>query len=202
MATGTQTRQSLAHHKTDPLRNFKFLVRVHHPKADFTANIGFMSVSGLNIATEVIPYREGGMNTTTQKMPGQSDFAPITLTRGLAVGNNQMMRWMRELFTVIQGTGNGHPGDNFRAIIDIKVLQHPVTSRIMKRAPVKAWFRVYNAWPQTVAFSDLDAGANAIIINQMTLAHEGFENRVHNSAGGDSVDPRAFNSGPGSHGTN
>jgi phage tail-like protein len=49
-------------------------------------SMGFMSASGLNITTEVIPYREGGMNTTTQKMPGQSDFAPITLSKGLIVG--------------------------------------------------------------------------------------------------------------------
>lgn len=48
-----------------------------------------MAVSGLSITTEVIPYREGGMNTTTQKMPGQSDFSPLTLSRGLAAGQGE-----------------------------------------------------------------------------------------------------------------
>lgn len=61
---------SIAHLATDPLRNFKFNVNIMHPHIRGFATMGFMTVSGLNITTEVIPYREGGMNTTTQKMPG------------------------------------------------------------------------------------------------------------------------------------
>lgn len=167
----TPAETSRAHLKSDPLRNFKFTVSIRHPKAGF-GQMGFMSVSGLNITTEVIPYREGGMNTTTQKMPGQSDFAPITLSRGLAVGEDAMMKWMRELFTVVQGRGTGDAGNDFRSTVDIAVKAHPVTKG---KVPTKAAFRVYNAWPTSVAFSDLDAGANAIVIQQMTLAHEGFE---------------------------
>lgn len=176
---------SIAHLKTDPLRNFKFLVYVRHTRLPGFATMGFMSVSGLNITTEVIPYREGGMNTTTQKMPGQSDFAPITLSKGLAVGDRAMLNWTRQLFTVMQGTGTGRMGDDFRTTVDIKVLAHPVTAPQNEglRNRAKAWFRVYNAWPTSVAYSDLDAGANAIIIQQMTLAHEGFEFKVANSPG-------------------
>ena len=173
------TKASIAHLATDPLRNFKFHVAVHHPKAGF-GSMGFMSATGLNITTEVIPYREGGMNTTTQKMPGQSDFAPITLSKGMVVGDPSMLHWMKELFTVMAGTGDGHAGDNFRATVDIRVLAHPVTKG---NVPVKAAFRVYNAWPTSVAISDLDAGANAILIQQMTLAHEGFDYKIANKAG-------------------
>lgn len=61
---------SIGHLATDPLRNFKFNVNIMHPNLSGFASLGFMTVSGLNITTEVIPYREGGMNTTTQKMPG------------------------------------------------------------------------------------------------------------------------------------
>lgn len=178
----------MAHAATDPLRNFKFIVNIHHPKLAGLVSMGFMSVSGLNITTEVIPYREGGMNTTTQKMPGQSDFAPITLSRGLAVGDATAMDWMKQLFSVIQGGGTGSPGEEFRAYVDIKVLDHPVTNRSTNNTPVKAGFRVYNAWPNAVSFSDLDAGANAIIINQMTLAHEGFEFLLARKSGTDAVD--------------
>lgn len=179
-------KPSIAHLATDPLRNFKFHVRITHPtNPSWFATMGFMSVSGLNITTEVIPYRQGGYNTTTQKMPGQSDFAPITLSKGLAVGNDiQMMYWMEELFTVMQGTGNGSPGKDFRATVDVMVLDHPVTT---KRVPVKAAFRVYNAWPTAVAFSDLDAGANAIVVSQMTLAHEGFKFKLAKRIGSEGV---------------
>lgn len=178
---------SIGHVETDPLRNFKFQVEIHHPTITGFARMGFMSVSGLNISTEVIPYREGGMNTTTQKMPGQSDFAPITLAKGVAVGDTQMMDWMRQLFTVMQGTGTGEPGKEFRTYMDIYVLDHPVTTRTVENTPRKAGFRVYNAWPTAVAYSDLDAGANAILVQQMTLAHEGFEPLIAKTVGPESI---------------
>jgi phage tail-like protein len=179
------TTTSIARLATDPLRNFKFNVQISHPTIPGFARMGFMSVSGLNVTTEVIPYREGGMNTTTQKMPGQSDFAPITLSKGLAVGDTEMMAWMKQLFTVMQGTGTGKPGTDFRQTVNVTVLDHPVTSVVT--APVKARFKIYNAWPTAVAFSDLDAGANAIIVQQMTLAHEGFDFSLASSTGASSV---------------
>jgi phage tail-like protein len=173
-------KPSLSSLATDPFRNFKFKVLIHHPGIRGFATMGFMAVSGLSITTEVIPYREGGMNTTTQKMPGQSDFSPLTLSRGLASGQGEMWRWMKQLFVVMQGTQSGRPGEEFRHNVDIKVLDHPTAG--LKSAKVKTWFRVYNAWPTSVSFSDLDAGANAIIVNQMTLAHEGFDNAVAKNA--------------------
>lgn len=171
---------SIAHLATDPLRNFKFNVNIIHPNISGFATMGFMTVSGLNITTEVIPYREGGMNTTTQKMPGQSDFAPITLSQGVAVGAGPMWSWVQELFTVMQGTGTGDPGKDFRATVDIMVLDHPVTTPLV---PVKAIYRVYNAWITSMAFSDLDAGANAVLMQQISLAHEGFDYRLAKTQG-------------------
>lgn len=164
-------KSSIAHLSTDPLRNFKFLVTIN-PSTGASPQIGFMSVSGLNITVDVIAYREGGYNTTTQKMPGQADFSPITLSRGVAVGSDYSWNWVSKLFKVMQGTGNAGAGYDFRSTVDIKILDHPVTTASV---PVKAWFRIYNAWPTSVAFSDLDAGANQLLIEQLVLAHEGFD---------------------------
>lgn len=163
-------KSSIAHLKTDPLRNFKFIVDINPPTGK-TVTLGFMSVSGLNITVDVIAYREGGYNTTTQKMPGQADFSPITLSRGVAVGRTEDIQWMKMLFTVMQGTGTTKPGDDFRRTVDVKILDHPVT---VSNVPIKAWFRIFNAWPTSVAWSDLDAGANQLFISQLVLAHEGF----------------------------
>ena len=184
MSTPT-VASSFARLATDPLRNFKFQVSIYNKDIPGIGKLGFMSVSGLNITTEVIPYREGGMNTTTQKLPGQSDFAPITLSKGLAIGDTHMMSWMRQLFTVLQGTGTGAPGQDFRGTMDIMVMDHPVTSTTS--VPVKAVWRVFNAWPTAVAWSDLDAGANAILVEQVTFAHEGFEFLIANQLGTQSV---------------
>lgn len=177
-------KSSLAHLPTDPLRNFRFHVQIQHPKFPKIAKLGFMSVSGLSVTTEVIPYREGGMNTTTQKMPGQSDFAPITLSKGLAVGDHYMMTWMRELFDVMQAGEREVTAQDFRHDVDIYIMDHPVTAGPV---PVKAHFQVKNAFPTSVAFSDLDAGANAIMISQMTLAHEGFLFDIATKIGAESL---------------
>lgn len=164
-------KSSIAHLATDPLRNFKFLTTIR-PHSGRAIQIGFMSVSGLNITVDVIAYREGGYNTTTQKMPGQADFSPITLSRGVAVGRQEDIDWMRQLFTVMQGTGTAAAGNDFRRTIDVQILDHPVTTATV---PVKAWFRIFNAWPTSIAWSDLDAGANQLFISQLVLAHEGFD---------------------------
>jgi len=166
-----QQKSSIAHLATDPLRNFKFLTTIRRPNGG-AINMGFMSVSGLNITVDVIAYREGGYNTTTQKLPGQADFSPITLSRGVAVGKTEDIDWMRQLFTVMQGTGTAGAGNNFRRTIDVQILDHPVTSASV---PIKAWFRIFNAWPTSIAWSDLDAGANQLFISQLVLAHEGFD---------------------------
>lgn len=174
-----QQLSSLAQLATDPLRNFKFVVTISPPTGK-AINIGFMSVSGFNINIDVIAYREGGYNTTTQKMPGQADFSPITFSRGVIMGNTVDIDWLTQLFTVIQGSGNTTPGTNFRRTVDVQVLDHPVTSGTVN---VKAWFRIYNAWPTSVSWSDLDAGANQLLIEQMSLAHEGFDYTLAQSIG-------------------
>lgn len=172
---------SLATLATDPLRNFKFVVTIA-PPSGAAINIGFMSVSGFNINIDVIAYREGGYNTTTQKMPGQADFSPITFSRGVILGNGSTAQidWLTQLFTVIQGSGATTDGTNFRRTVDVQVLDHPVTAGTVA---VKAWFRIYNAWPTSVSWSDLDAGANQLLIEQMALAHEGFDYTIASGIG-------------------
>ena len=181
---------SIAHLATDPLRNFKFLVDITPNPNGFktgTLSLGFMSASGLNVNVSVIAYREGGMNTTTQKLPGQADFSPIVLTRGVAVGHAEDIRWLKQLFQVIQGSSGGSTaGKDFRQTIDVRVLAHPITG---PTAPVSAWFKVFNAWPTAVAFSDLDAGTNQLLISQMTLAHEGWDYSLAGTMTTDAKDP-------------
>lgn len=177
----TQT-SSIAHLATDPLRNFKFLVTFLPGNGGAAIPMGFMSVSGLNMTVDVIAYREGGYNTTTQKLPGQADFSPITLSRGVALISNGNFdyNWMSQLFTVMQGTGSAADGNDFRWSVLVQILDHPVTT---PQVAVKAEFLIYNAWPTSIAWSDLDAGANQLFISQLVLAHEGFQFSLASSIG-------------------
>lgn len=165
-------RDSKSSIETDPLRNFKFLVDISKPGLESMRLLGFMSAGGLSASTDVIPYREGGNNTTTRKMPGQTNFGDISLTRGMVVGTPQMWQWFCEIFFVVQGGGRGRAGNNFRTIFHIHVLDHPVTQG---PTPIKATVHIYNAWPSAIAYTDLDAGGNGVMIEQLTLSHEGFE---------------------------
>lgn len=203
MATIINNRSTLA---TDPLRNFRFLV-TFKPQ-DTTAGalkglkdvtMGFTSVSGLAVATDSIPYREGGYNTTVHQIPGQTTFTPLSLQRGVILGHSQNWDWMRTLFATVAGGSNftRKTNENFRVDLEIAVLSHPTagagsedvaaasadpadatrtfTATSANTDHVAMKFHVYNAWPTTVAYSDLNAGDNALFVEQMALVHEGFD---------------------------
>lgn len=172
--------------KKDPLRSFRFKVTIGGAGNGDTykfGEAGFMSVSGLSMTTEVIPYREGGMNTTSRKMPGQTDFSPVNFSQGLMVGDPAMMLWMNDLFDAQQGSGGAKMSD-FRVNVDIFLLAHPWPGP--NPIPLAGW-RLLNAWPTSVAFSDMDAGANSISITQMSLVHEGFYFKLATSVDGAGV---------------
>jgi len=185
MATVINNRSTLI---TDPLRNFRFLVTFIPQDANNstlaglkTATFGFTSVSGMSVATDSIPYREGGYNTTVHQIPGQTTFTPLTLQRGVILGTKQNWDWMRNLFATVGSGGTTRDiAQNFRCDLDIQVLSHPIpaagtgdSSTATDHTAMR--FRVYNAWPTSVAYSDLNAGDNALFVEQMTLVHEGFD---------------------------
>jgi phage tail-like protein len=183
MATIINNRSQL---ETDPLRNFRFLVTFQPQETSnavtFSTTVGFTSVSGLSVTTDSIPYREGGYNTTVHQIPGQTSFTPLTLQRGVVLGTSQNWNWMRQLFATVSSNGTTRAvSQNFRCDLEIAVLSHPIPNPTGNVTPgvdedhVAMRFKVYNAWPTTVAYSDLNAGDNALYVEQMTLVHEGFD---------------------------
>ena len=179
---------------TDPIRNFRFLVTFQPQDQGNTTlqklanqratTFGFTSVSGLAVTTDSIPYREGGYNTTVHQIPGQTTFAPITLQRGVILSTDQNWDWMKNLFAVVSAGGTIRDVDqNFRCDLEIQVLSHPIPRAGEDDASpfdsehTALRFKVYNAWPTSVAYSDLNAGDNALLVEQMTLVHEGFDVR-------------------------
>jgi len=181
MAFVDKNRSSLA---TDPIRNFRFLVNFYPLNNNdtnlsdlTTATMGFTSVSGMAVTTDSIPYREGGYNTTVHQIPGQTSFQPVTLQRGVLIGNKAGWNWMKNMFYTVQNGGNRTINQNFRCDIEISVLPHPI-STIETGATtedVAMRFKFYNCWPTALAYSDLNAGDNSLLVEQMTLVHEGFD---------------------------
>jgi phage tail-like protein len=188
MATVINNRSNII---TDPLRNFRYLVTFmpqDNTNTDMqnlrNISFGFTSVSGLAVQTDAIPYREGGFNTTVHQLPGQTSFAPVQLSRGMVLGTGQNFAWMRQLFQTVQGSVNRNTATNFRVDVEIEVLSHPIASSPTSIATgvsgqqkdhVAKRFKIYNAWITSLAYSDLNAGDNAILVEQMQLVHEGWD---------------------------
>jgi len=179
--------------QTDPLRNFRFVVEfrvtgdVGSASSAGTNNFlkfkgGFTSVSGLRIQNTSISYREGGMNTTLHQVPGMTSFDPITLSRGVILGQSEAINWMKQLFAAASGEGIPNiDGTSYRCDLDIYVLDHPITGAglitagdIISTAAYKMKFTVHNAWIQDLNFSGLSATQNEILYENMTLVHEGL----------------------------
>lgn len=176
---------------TDPVRNFKFVVEFLPQTNDSKwgssfGKMGFVSLSGLSVSTESIAYREGGYNTNFHQIPGQSSFTPITLSKGVMLGNDAHARWMRRLFSVLTPNATSGIGADFRCDLDIAVLSHPnpaayagsggtsaVDTAYDQHASVR--FRVNNAWITSLSYSNLDAGSNTLLVEEITLVHEGFD---------------------------
>lgn len=180
---------------TDPIRTFKFLVKFTPNTPSDSTNwettkwnqMGFVSLSGLSVSTEPIAYREGGYNTNVHQIPGQSSFTPITLSHGLMLGQTQNQQWMKRLFSILSTGAASGVGADFRCTLDISVLSHPNPSGAATKGAtpttaatdalqhVSMRFRVYNAWIANLGYSSLDAGQSTLMVEEMTIVHEGFD---------------------------
>jgi phage tail-like protein len=134
-----------------PLPKFHFQVEWGGTK------IGFTEVSGLDITTEVIEYRDGASPEYSKvKMPGQRKFSNVTLKRGTFKADNQFYLWFN---TVSLNTIE-------RRNLTIALLNE-------NHEPVIVW-KVKNAWPTKITPTDLKADGNDVAIESVELAHEGL----------------------------
>jgi hypothetical protein len=84
----------------DPYKNFKFRI-----KWDGRYVAGISKISGLRRTTEVIQHREGGDPSSSRKSPGRTEYAPITLERGVT-HDPEFENWANKVWSF--GAGPGH----------------------------------------------------------------------------------------------
>jgi len=119
--------------------------------------VPFSEVSGLNVETEIIEYRDGeSRNFSTLKMPGMKKFGSITLKRGSIPEDNSLFDWWN---TVNLNTIE-------RKAVTISLLNE-------KHKPVITW-KVNNAFPTKIDSGTLNAKTNEVLIETLELAHEGI----------------------------
>lgn len=145
----------------DPYRNFKFEVEI-----DGFTHAGFQKVTGLKQTTEVIDYREGGENETPKKLPGQTTFDAITLSRGKS-DNTDFVDWAKELYNLDGRNGAQGSNEGFRR-------QVVIYAKDKAGARIRKW-TCSECWPSEYSTGDLDASANDVLIDTLVLQNEGVK---------------------------
>jgi phage tail-like protein len=146
----------------DPYKNFKFRVMW-----DGKYVAGVSKVGGLTRKTEVVTHREGGDPSSARSSPGQTSYEPITLERGVT-HDAEFELWASKVWTYGNAPGQEISLKDFRKDVIIE-LYNEAGQKVLAYKVYRCWVSEYTALPE------LDASANAVAIQSITLQNEGWE---------------------------
>jgi len=136
----------------DPMRNFQFRLEI----AGVTAG-HFMEVTGLGVRVQPIRYREGGIGQIVRSLPGQVDYAEVTLRYGLT-RSTELWAWMQ---STIQGRVE-------RRNISVMMLDTDGSTEVTR-------WNLINAWPSEWQGAPLDALGRDVAVETLKLAFDQLE---------------------------
>jgi phage tail-like protein len=149
----------------DPYKNFKFRVRW-----DGKYVAGVSKVGALKRTTEVVDHREGADPSTQRHSPGKTKYEPIMLERGVT-HDKEFEQWANKVWNYGSGLGAEVSLKDFRKDIIIELLN--------EAGQVAIAYKVFRCWVSEFhALPDLDANANAVAIQSITLQNEGWERDI------------------------
>ena len=147
--------------RRDPLTAFCFSLTVAGI-IDDASTAFFKSVSGLKSESEVVPYREGGLNSHTHELVGPTKWPNLVLKGGFMRGW-ELLKW-RQMWTAESGEKCIRRAG--------KILQYDSQLKT-----VCSW-EFYDGWPCKWEISEYDASKSEIVIETLEIAHEGLEFNV------------------------
>jgi phage tail-like protein len=146
----------------DPYKNFKFRV-----KWDGKYVAGVSKCTALKRTTELVEHREGGDPNSSRKSPGRTKYEAITLERGVT-HDPEFEKWANKVWNYGSGLGQEVSLQDFRKNLIIEVMNEAGQTAIA--------YKVYRCWvSEFQAQADLDANANAVLIQSIKLENEGWE---------------------------
>lgn len=149
-------------HRLDPYKNFKFRV-----KWDGRYVAGVSKVGALKRTTEVVKHREGGDPSSSRKSPGRTEYEAITLERGVT-HDQDFEQWANKAWNFGAGLGAEVSLKDFRKDIILEVYN--------EAGQLEIAYKIYRCWvSEFQAQADLDANANAVLIQHLKLENEGWE---------------------------
>jgi len=146
----------------DPYKSFKFRV-----KWDGRYVAGVSRVSPLRRTTDVIKYRDGGSPSSSQKLPGHTEYEPITLERGVT-HDTAFEEWANKVWNFGSGLGGEVSLADFRKDIIIE-LYNEAGQLVLAYKVYRCWVSEYQALPA------LDANEDCVAIELIKLENEGWE---------------------------
>lgn len=155
-------------YRYDPYKNFKFRI-----KWDGKYVAGVSKVSGLVRTTQVVKHRSGGDPSTPRVSPGQSEYEPITLERGVT-HDVAFEQWANKVWDYANSTKGD---DNSNQIVSLKDFRKDIIIELYNEAGQKVIaYNVYRCWVSEFnAMPELDALGNAVAIQSIKLENEGWE---------------------------
>jgi phage tail-like protein len=160
-----------ATYRYDPYRNFKFRL-----KWDGKYVAGVSKVSALTRTTQVITHRAGGDPTTPRRMPGQSEYAAITLERGVT-HDVAFEQWANKVWDYHNSTTGDQQGATGNQDVSLQDFRKDIVLEVYNEAGQKVVaYNIYRCWPsEFVALPEMDANRNAVAIQMLKLENEGWE---------------------------
>ncbi len=155
-------------YRYDPYKNFKFRV-----KWDNIYVAGVSKVSGLIRTTQVVKHRTGGDPGTPRVSPGQTEYEPITLERGVTHDVN-FEQWANKVWDY----NNSTKGDtNSTQVVSLKDFRKDIIIELYNEAGQKVIaYKIFRCWvSEFTAMPELDALGNAVAIQSIKLENEGWE---------------------------
>jgi phage tail-like protein len=136
--------------RADPYPAFNFLVEIEGILAG-----GFAECSGLQVETETVEYREGGVNDYVHRFAGPTKYPPLILKHGL---------------TLIDGLWSWHQDV---ARFDITRRSGTIYLLNQQRIPVM-WWDFKEALPVKWTGPELRAASASIAFESIELSHRGL----------------------------
>ena len=146
----------------DPYKNFKFRV-----KWDGRYVAGVSKVGALKRSTEVVEHREGGDSSSSRKSPGRTKYEAVTLERGVT-HDTEFEKWANKVWNFGSGLGAEVSLKDFRKDIIVELYN--------EAGQLVTAYKLFRCWvSEFQAQADLDANANAVLIQTIKLENEGWE---------------------------
>lgn len=147
----------------DPYKNFKFKVMW-----DGRYVAGVSKVGGLKRTTEVVKHRDGGDPSSSRKSPGRTEYEAITIERGVT-HDQEFERWANKVWNFGSGLGSEVSLKDFRKDVIMIEVYNEAGQLAIRYKVFRCWVSEYQAQ------ADLDANANAVLIQHLKLENEGWE---------------------------